>query len=159
MFRCCSLETSHPRLLPQSLKDCSINLCLFFFFCSAYRVIIICLFMTGLLSLMSSKFIHVITCDRISSPFKVELYFFWMYTKFCLFIHLLLLLLFSLWVMSGSLQSHGLQYVRLPNPSLSPRVCSSHLSANGHSFGSFPPHAYCELCTFHCDSAMHFPDH
>ena len=31
MFRCCSLETSHPLLLPQSLKDCSINLCLFFF--------------------------------------------------------------------------------------------------------------------------------
>ena len=26
MFRCCSLETSHPRLLPQSLNDCSINL-------------------------------------------------------------------------------------------------------------------------------------
>ena len=25
MFRCCSLETSHPRLLPQSLKDCSVN--------------------------------------------------------------------------------------------------------------------------------------
>ena len=39
MFRCCSLETSHPLLLPQSLKDCSINLCLLFF-CSAYRVII-----------------------------------------------------------------------------------------------------------------------
>ena len=38
MFRCCSLETSHPRLLPQSLKDCSINLRLFF--CTAYRVII-----------------------------------------------------------------------------------------------------------------------
>ena len=37
-FRCCSLETSRLRLLPQSLKDCSINLCLFF--CSAYRVII-----------------------------------------------------------------------------------------------------------------------
>ena len=32
------LETSRPRLLPQSLNDCSINLCLFF--CSAYRVII-----------------------------------------------------------------------------------------------------------------------
>ena len=31
MFRCCSLETSHPLLLPQSLKDCSINLCLFFY--------------------------------------------------------------------------------------------------------------------------------
>ena len=45
MFRCCSLETSHPRLLPQSLKDCSINLCLFF--CSAYRVIIniVCAFL------------------------------------------------------------------------------------------------------------------
>ena len=25
MFRCCSLETSHPRLLPQSLNDCSIT--------------------------------------------------------------------------------------------------------------------------------------
>ena len=33
MFRCCSLETSHPRLLPQSPKDCSIHLCLFLFCC------------------------------------------------------------------------------------------------------------------------------
>ena len=31
-------ETSHPRLLPQSPKVCSIHLCLFFYF--AYRVII-----------------------------------------------------------------------------------------------------------------------
>ena len=38
MFRCCSLETSHPRLLPQSPKVCSVHLCLFF--CLAYRVII-----------------------------------------------------------------------------------------------------------------------
>ena len=38
MFRCCSLETFHPRLLPQSAKDCSIHLCLFF--CFACRVII-----------------------------------------------------------------------------------------------------------------------
>ena len=38
MFRCCSLEISHPRLLPQRAKDCSIHLCLFF--CFAYRVII-----------------------------------------------------------------------------------------------------------------------
>ena len=38
MFRCCSLETSHPRLLPQSPKVCSVHLCLFF--CFAYRVII-----------------------------------------------------------------------------------------------------------------------
>ena len=37
MFRCCSLETSHPRLLPQSPQVCSIHLSLFF--CFAYRVI------------------------------------------------------------------------------------------------------------------------
>ena len=29
-FQCCALETSHPRLLPQSLKDCSIHLLDFF---------------------------------------------------------------------------------------------------------------------------------
>ena len=39
MFRSCSLKTSHPRLLPQSLKVCSVHLCLFF--CFAYRVIVI----------------------------------------------------------------------------------------------------------------------
>ena len=38
MFWCCSLETSHTCLLPQSPKFCSIHLCLFF--CFAYRVII-----------------------------------------------------------------------------------------------------------------------
>ena len=38
MFRCCSLRTSHPRLLPQSPKVCSVHLCLFF--CFAYRVIV-----------------------------------------------------------------------------------------------------------------------
>ena len=38
LSRCCSPETSRPRLLPRSLKDCSMHLCLFF--CSAYRVII-----------------------------------------------------------------------------------------------------------------------
>ena len=38
MFRCCSLETSHPRLLPQSPKVRSIHLCLFF--CFVYRVIV-----------------------------------------------------------------------------------------------------------------------
>ena len=38
MFRCCSLETSQPCLLPQSPKVCSVHLCLFF--CFAYRVII-----------------------------------------------------------------------------------------------------------------------
>ena len=38
MFRCCSLKTSYPRLLPQSSKVCSVHLCLFF--CFAYRVIV-----------------------------------------------------------------------------------------------------------------------
>jgi len=34
-------------------------------------------------------------------------------------------LLFSLLVMSDTLQPHGLQHTRLPCPSLSPRVCSN----------------------------------
>ena len=37
MFQCYSLISSHPCLLPQSPKDCSIHLCLFC--CLAYRVI------------------------------------------------------------------------------------------------------------------------
>ena len=36
MFQCYSLRTSHPRLLPQSPKVCSIHLCLFF--CLACRI-------------------------------------------------------------------------------------------------------------------------
>ena len=39
MFQCHSPQSSHPRPLPQSPKDCSIHLCLFC--CFAYRVIII----------------------------------------------------------------------------------------------------------------------
>ena len=38
-FQCYSLWISHPCLLPQSPKVCSVRLCLFF--CFAYRVIII----------------------------------------------------------------------------------------------------------------------
>ena len=38
MFQCYSLKSSHPRLLPQSPKDCSIHLCLVC--CLTYRVII-----------------------------------------------------------------------------------------------------------------------
>ena len=38
MSRCCSLEISHPCLLPQSPKVCSVPLCLFS--CFAYRIII-----------------------------------------------------------------------------------------------------------------------
>ena len=36
MFWCCSIRTSHPRLLPQSPKVCSVHLCLFF--CFAYHI-------------------------------------------------------------------------------------------------------------------------
>ena len=38
MFQCHFPKWSHPRLLPQSTKDCSIHLCLFC--CLAYRVIV-----------------------------------------------------------------------------------------------------------------------
>ena len=38
MFQCHSPKSSHPRPLPQSPKDCSIHLCLFY--CLTYRVII-----------------------------------------------------------------------------------------------------------------------
>ena len=38
LFQCYSLKSSHPHLLPQSPKDCSIHLCLFC--CLAYRVIV-----------------------------------------------------------------------------------------------------------------------
>ena len=34
---CCSLKTSHPCLLPQGPKDCSILLCLFFCFAYAHQ--------------------------------------------------------------------------------------------------------------------------
>ena len=38
LFQCYSLRTSHPRLLPQTPKVCSIHL--FFIFCFAYRFIV-----------------------------------------------------------------------------------------------------------------------
>ena len=38
IFQCYSLLSSHPHLLPQSPKVCSLHLCLFY--CLAYRVII-----------------------------------------------------------------------------------------------------------------------
>ena len=38
MFQCYSLKSSHPGLLPQSPKACSLHLCLFC--CLAYRVIV-----------------------------------------------------------------------------------------------------------------------
>ena len=46
LFQCYSLRTSHPRLLPQSPRVCSVHLCLFFSF--AYRVSVT-IFLTFLL--------------------------------------------------------------------------------------------------------------
>ena len=81
LFQCYSLRTSHPRLLPQSLKVCSVHLCLFF--CSAYRVtvtiflnsIYICVsilywslsFWLTSLWIMGSSFIHLIRTDSNES--------------------------------------------------------------------------------------------
>ena len=41
--------------------------------------------------------------------------------------------LFSHWIVSDSLRSHGLQHAKLPCPSVSPRVCSN----------SYPLHQWC----------------
>ena len=42
MFQYCSLKSSHPCLLPQSPKVCSLHLC--FFCCLSYRVIVTILY-------------------------------------------------------------------------------------------------------------------
>ena len=77
IFHCYSLKSSHPCLLPQSPRDCSIHLCLF---CSlTYRVIItkflnsiyICIsipywcfsFWLTSLCIIGSSFIHLIRTD------------------------------------------------------------------------------------------------
>ena len=76
MFQCHSPKSSHPRPLPQSPKDCSIHLCLFF--CLTYRVIITIflnsIYMCSLLHwcfslcltslcIIGSSFIHLIRTD------------------------------------------------------------------------------------------------
>ena len=77
LFQCYSLRSPHPRLLPQSPKVCSVQLC--FFFCFAYRVTItifinsIYIFVSILywslsfwltsLYIMGSSFIHLIRTD------------------------------------------------------------------------------------------------
>ena len=49
----------------------------------------------------------------------------WLSGELLIFLHKVLLLLFSHSVMSDSLWSHELQHTRLSCPSLSPRVCSN----------------------------------
>ena len=76
LFQCYSLRSSHPHLLPQSLKVYSVHVCLFF--CFAYRVIVtiflkfhICIsilywslsFWLTSLCITGSSFIHLIRTD------------------------------------------------------------------------------------------------
>ena len=76
MFQCYSLKSSHPRLLPQSPKVCSLHLCLFC--CLAYRVIVTiflnsiyiinilywcCSFWLISLCIIGSSFTHLIRTD------------------------------------------------------------------------------------------------
>ena len=80
MFQCYSLKSSHPCLLPQSPKDCSIHLCLFC--CLTYRlswpsfwIPYICVsiwywyfsFRLTSLCIMGSSFIYFIRTDSICS--------------------------------------------------------------------------------------------
>ena len=55
LFQCYSLRSSHPRLLPQSPKVFSVELCLFF--CFAYRVIIT-IFLNSMLFAFYAKYIY-----------------------------------------------------------------------------------------------------
>ena len=77
MFQCYSFKSSHPRLLPQSPKDCTLHLCLFC--CLTYRVIVtiflnsiyICVnilywcfsFWLTSLCIVGSSFIHLFRTD------------------------------------------------------------------------------------------------
>ena len=87
MFQCYALKSSHPRLLPQSPKVCSLHLCLFR--CLAYRVIVtiflnsiymrwytvLVFFFLTLLCIMGSSFIHVIRTDSNAFFLIAEWYF------------------------------------------------------------------------------------
>ena len=86
MFQCYSLKSSHPRLLPQSPKVCSLHPCLIS--CLTYRVIVTiflnstlcvsilywCFFFFWLTSLciIGSSFIHLIRTDSKAFFFMVE---------------------------------------------------------------------------------------
>ena len=59
-FQCYSLKSSHPRLLPQSPKDCSIHLCLFC--CLAYTVTV---------HFSSVQFSHSVMSDSLR-PHEVQ---------------------------------------------------------------------------------------
>ena len=60
MFQCYSLKSSHPHLLPQSPKVCSLHLCLFC--CLAYRVIVT-IFLNSLYMRYYTVFHHTHFCS------------------------------------------------------------------------------------------------
>ena len=66
---------------------------------------------------------HISPCSYPSEPLRQT-------------VLLMLLLLFSLQVVSDSLQLHGLQHARLSCPSPSPQVCSSSCPLNGTSYNN-----------------------
>ena len=57
--------------------------------------------------------------------FNVEIYYFFVYIVYYPFVGYVILLLFSLSVVSNFLLPNGLQHTRLPCPSSSPKVCSN----------------------------------
>ena len=84
MFQCYSLKSSHPHLLPQSPKVCSLHLCLFC--CLAYRVVVtvflksiyiheypvlVFLFLTSL-CIIGFSFIHLIRTNSNAFFFIAE---------------------------------------------------------------------------------------
>ena len=71
MFRCCSLETSHPRLLPQSPKVCSVH--------DEQKgkgwLNLLCLVMEGVFACGSHKWIPSSLCDKINHTLFNKWYF------------------------------------------------------------------------------------
>ena len=74
LFQCYSLRTSHPCLLPLSPRVCSVHVSLFLFCILGYRyhlfkfhiyALVYCmgLYLSGLLCIMGSSFIHLIRTD------------------------------------------------------------------------------------------------
>ena len=69
MFQCCSLKSSHPRLLPQSPKVCSFHLCLFC--CHSYHLskfhiyaLIYCIGNSSIFTLCLLWFLNPLLCLR-----------------------------------------------------------------------------------------------
>ena len=106
-FQCYSLKSSHPHLLPQSPKVCSLHLCLFYYL--TYRVIVTI----------------VLNSIYIGINILYWCFSFWL-TTFCIIgSSFICLIQFSHSVMTDSLWPHELQHARPPCPSPTPGVYSN----------------------------------